>query len=233
MAVKKLNLGEKILAQRDAKTNTYKLFYPFNCYGDNNRRLTSVAQISIQKDGKPVSKFPMVPTMRKKLVQKRFLKNNETFEEVKENASITIYVPLNEKDKVIVIDRKYRQILDAIMRELDEYYDKKVYEQENSKRKFKYADPELEKMLHSDEDKEAEINKFLKSFDAFEVVIEDKPMIVGRIDYAGFSGERQFEILRVNFLNFDKEKMPVSDIHSVQEKIKGLKMQNNGPYPNI
>ena len=72
-------------------------------------------------------------------------------------------------------------------------------------------------MLHSDEDKEAEINKFLKSFDAFEVVIEDKPMIVGRIDYAGFSGERQFEILRVNFLNFDKENIPVSDIHLVQE----------------
>lgn len=233
MAVKKFNLGEKILAQRDAKTNTYKLFYPFNCYGDNGRRLTSVEQIAIQKDGKAVSRFPMVPTMRKKTVQKRFLKNNETFEEVEEVASILIFVPLNEKDKVIIIDRKYKQILDAIMWELDEYFDKKVFEQENNKRKFKYADPDLKNIFHSVEDKEEELNKFLKSFDAVEVVIEDKPMIAGRIDYAGLSGERQYELLRVNFLNFDKKNMPVKDIHAIQEKIKDLKMQNNGPYPNI
>ena len=109
-----------IVFSDDSKAGYFRILYPYSCFeeGRGNIRLKAVKLVSIHdENGFLKSSFPMLPILREKTVETRFLKNNELFGTVLENAEMTVYIQTKEKGSAIItIDKTYKKIIDAIYR---------------------------------------------------------------------------------------------------------------------
>ena len=223
-------LEDKLLAIKcNDRKEEYNLYYPLSTYGNNEKRIRDVERISVKIPEKPkMSKFSLLPVMNPKLVQNGYLKNNETFKVVGNRLYLTIYVPQVEVDKIIRVQKRYKAIVEEVKKALYLYFDNKVREEENMSRRFKYTNKELEDMFHSKEDIDEQLEEFLKSFDAFEVIgLNDTPNIVELTNLNGYK-EGKYLMLGVQFCAFDKSKESTDIKKAIKKEVAKKSIENAG-----
>lgn len=221
-------LEDKFLLKKCPKAkDMFKMFFPTGCYGESNVEIGEQRQVSLPNGKKsPIVKFPMVRTTREKIVQKSHLKNNETFKIIEEPAHFTAFIPVNLKNSILSVNRDSKVVFGAVKFALKEFYQEEMRDEEDLVKKYRSASSSLSISSKSDFGVEKRISELLSRTDAVEIAFNDYPIIVSRFDYQGFKGEKMFEVVGVDFYQFDKTKMSSSMIEEVTKSAVAEKRAN-------
>lgn len=214
-------LDDKFMVKKCGNKDKFELFFPSSCYKDD----ISVKQIevlAIRNDkGVPITQFPMLPLLKEEKVQKKFLKNNERFETVFKKVHLSVFVPMYKEGAYVYTCRSYKNVIKAIKVAIRENYESDYLD----KLKLDSIDDLPDEYYGKIQE---DINQFMESFDGFKIDFPEIPNICCRTDYAGFKGEKEFELVGVDFYQLDKEAISKKDLARINKAVSFKKSKSKG-----
>ena len=211
-------IEDKFMVRRYGKGDTFRIYYPSSCY-KSGFSINKAEQIAIRdQKGRPLSEFPMESFAMEIIVPKKIFKDAIVNEIHTKKAHLSVYIPVETDGTYIYPNKDYKSIMKAIKVAIYEHFEDECvckHRLKNSEQLTKEQKQEIENQTQ----------EFIASFDGFEINFND--MFCSRIDYAGFKGEKTFELVGVDFykFNYNKKEMAPENVTRITKSVTAKKKE--------